>query len=76
MKTMVTNQGVIIPMSLLNGIKEVEIRKEKDRILVIPVIKDDPIFKIGKNPIICNIYDASEKHNNYLYGDTNEPNLH
>ena len=65
-KTKVTEQGVIVPRKFLKGIKEVEIRKEKKVILVVPVT-DDPIFKLGSQPITDNIKDASENHDTYIY---------
>ncbi len=37
MKTEVTEQGINIPKQFLEGVKEVEIRKEKNYILVIPI---------------------------------------
>ncbi len=68
MKAKVTEKGVMIPKALLGGVTEVEILKENSQILVVPIIKEDPIFQIGKHPVACNITDASEKHDNYLYG--------
>ncbi|HEC97701.1 MAG TPA: hypothetical protein ENI58_06030 [Nitrospirae bacterium] len=68
MKAKVTEQGVLIPKALLEGILEVEILKENSRILVVPSIKKDPIYQLGSNPITCNMSDASEKHDTYLYG--------
>jgi hypothetical protein len=68
MKTKVTSRGVLIPKRLLEGIDEVEIRKENNLILVVPVTADDPIMEIGKQPIVGDITDASEKHDRYLYG--------
>lgn len=40
MKAKVTKEGVLIPVNLLEGVKEVEIRKENGLILVVPQ-KDD-----------------------------------
>ncbi len=51
MKTEVTEQGVVIPKHLLQGIKEVEIRKEKNVINVIPLFVQDPILSLGKEPV-------------------------
>lgn len=67
MKTKVTDQGVIVPKKFLEGIKEVEIRKENNLVLVVPVT-DDPIFQLGSQPICEEIEDASENHDAYLYG--------
>lgn len=66
MKTKVTEQGVIVPKKFLKGIKEVEIRKDKGVILVVPVT-EDPIFALGSQPIADEITDASEQHDAYLY---------
>ncbi len=68
MKTQVTEQGITIPKQLLEGVKEVEIRKEKNYILVIPLSGEDPILRFGKNPVSDNITDASENHDKYIYG--------
>jgi hypothetical protein len=67
MKTRVTSRGVLIPKRLLEGIDEVEIRKENDLILVIPLAADDPIMELGEQPIVGDVTDASEKHDQYLY---------
>lgn len=69
MKLQVTPQGVIIPKVLLEGFKEVEIRKNNGMIIIIPLVKEDPIFELGKNPVLCGISDASENHDKYLYGN-------
>jgi hypothetical protein len=50
MKTKVTEEGVLIPKRFLKGIKEVEIRKENDLILVVPIV-DDPILQLGSEPV-------------------------
>ncbi len=67
MKIEVTEKGVMIPKSLLAGVKEVDVRKEDDRIIVIPLPLDDPIFRIGKNPVEGGIPDASVNLDHYLY---------
>ncbi len=51
MKATVTNKGVVIPKNLLEGIKEVEIQREKDRIIIIPISKDNLILQLGKDII-------------------------
>jgi hypothetical protein len=68
LRTKVTDEGVLIPKRLLEGIDEVDIRKENGAILVVPVNGADPIFELGKHPISDNGTDASEKHDRYLYG--------
>ncbi len=68
MKTEVTDQGITIPKHLLGGAKEVEIRREKNYILVIPISGEDPILRFGKNPVSDDVTDASENHDEYIYG--------
>ncbi len=68
MKTEVTEQGVTIPKQFLEGVKEVEIRREKNFILVIPLSGEDPITRFGKNPVSDEITDASVNHDEYIYG--------
>ena len=67
MKTKVTSQGVRIPKRLLEGVDEVEIRKENNLILVLPVTATDPILDLGKQPVVGDVKDASENHDRYLY---------
>jgi hypothetical protein len=67
MRTEVTDEGVLIPKRLLEGVKEVEIRKEKDVILIIPLPAADPILDLGKNPVADDLTDASVHHDRYVY---------
>lgn len=67
LKTKVTEQGVILPKKFFRGIKEVEVQRKKNAILVVP-IEDDPIFQLGSNPIAEEIKDASVNHDIYLCG--------
>jgi virulence-associated protein VagC len=69
-KTKVTEQGVLIPRTLLQGIEEVEIRKEDNIIVIIPTSQADPILELGKHPVACGIADASEHHDKYLYNSS------
>ncbi len=68
MRSKVTKEGVLIPKRLLEGIDEVDIRKEEGAILVVPVSGSDPIFELGRHPLSVDLTDASEKHDRYLYG--------
>ncbi|MGI8470537.1 MAG: hypothetical protein ACR2N3_19030 [Pyrinomonadaceae bacterium] len=68
MKTQVTEQGITIPKRFLGGAKEVEIRRQKNYILVIPLSGEDPILRFGKNPVSDDVTDASENHDKYIYG--------
>ena len=45
MKVRVTEQGVVIPKSLLDGVDEVEIYKTGDRVIVRPVISAEAMSK-------------------------------
>jgi hypothetical protein len=69
MRTKVSEQGVVIPKELLEGITEVDIRKQNGLIVVIPVGKEDPLYDIGRNPVKLGIPDASENLDKYIYGD-------
>jgi hypothetical protein len=68
MRTKVSENGVVIPKELLEGITEVDIRKQNGIIVVIPAGKDDPIFNIGQNPVVSGVSDASENLDKYIYG--------
>ena len=56
-----------IPKAWLEGIDEVEIQKEQNLIIVMPVQADDPIRALGTQPIILDVEDASLHHDRYLY---------
>jgi hypothetical protein len=68
MRTKVSENGVVIPRELLEGVTEVDIRKQNGIIVVVPAGKDDPIYDIGKNPVVSGVSDASENLDIYLYG--------
>jgi hypothetical protein len=67
MKTKVTAKGVLVPKRYFKGIEEVEIRKENDLVVVVP-ITDDPILQLGRRPVSDDVGDASENHDQYIYG--------
>jgi hypothetical protein len=67
MRTKVTENGVNIPKAWLEGIDEVEIQKEQNMIIVVPVQADDPIRTLGTQPILLDVEDASLHHDRYLY---------
>ena len=67
MRTEVTEQGVFIPRQMLEGVKEVEIRKEENMIVVVPLPVEDPILQFGKDPVEDKVADASVNHDEYLY---------
>ncbi|MBM4296768.1 MAG: hypothetical protein FJ143_03415 [Deltaproteobacteria bacterium] len=68
MKAKVTDKGVVIPKEFLEGIEEVEIRKADNLLVIVPTTKNDPILGLGENPVKCGVPDASERHDQYLYG--------
>lgn len=67
MRTRVTENGVLIPKGWLEGVDEVEMHKEQNMIIVVPVQVDDPILDLGKQPIVLDVKDASLDHDRYLY---------
>lgn len=68
MRTKGTEHGVLIPKQMLEGVDEVEIRKERRAILLLPVGNADPIRELGQQPIVGDVDDASISHDSYLYG--------
>ena len=68
MKATVKKDGVLIPKSLLKGVKQVEIRKGAGQIIVSPIpAADDPIFQLGKRPVVTGVADAAASHDKYIY---------
>ena len=67
MRAKVTARGLLIPITLLEGVHEVDILKQDDRILVVPVPSADPILQLGKSPIAVDEHDAAENHDRYIY---------
>jgi len=68
MKATVSKEGVLVPKEMLEGAKEVDIRKEQDRIVLIPLKQRiDPIFKLGKNPVDTGINNGAVQHDKHLY---------
>ena len=67
MRTKVTEQGVILPRQWFEGVEEVEIRRQDDCVVVSPFRRDDPIMRLGKQPITGDVDDASVNHDQYLY---------
>ena len=68
MRRRVTDQGLLIPKAWLADVDEVEILREEDRVVVVPVRGKHPIFDLGKDPIEVDVDDASVNHDRYLYG--------
>jgi virulence-associated protein VagC len=67
MRTEVTEQGLFIPKQFLEGIKEVEIRKENGMVLIVPAPSEDPILQLGQDPIDDDVTNASVEHDRYIY---------
>ena len=57
MRSKVTEQGVLLPKQWFPGVDEVEIRQEKGQIVVVPFHPDDPILKLGRDPITVDVQD-------------------
>src|SRR5258708_34102287 len=66
MKVKVTEKGLLIPRKFLKGVKEVEVRRQNDLIVIVPLGAKDPIFDIGKNPVKLGLKDASVNHDKYV----------
>jgi len=68
MKATVGKEGVLVPKDMLEGANEVDIQKERDRIVLIPIKQQtDPIFKMGKKPVDTGIANGSVQHDQHLY---------
>lgn len=62
----VTSNGATLPREFLEGIDELEVRKENGIIVLIPTNESDPILELGKHPVKCGVPDASVNHDNYI----------
>jgi len=70
MKVTVKKEGLFVPRKLLKGIKQADIKWEKDRIVILPTkIEDDPVFTLGSHPGHSGLKDASAHHDKYIYED-------
>ena len=67
MKVKVTDDGVTIPKKMLDGAREVEVLREGDRLVLIPLQEEDPIRGLGSNPTTCGVPDGSIRHDRYIY---------
>lgn len=83
-KVRVTEEGLLIPKEVTDralgeGSEEVEILEEPGRLVVAArkvedraadesARAEDPILKLGKNPVRTGSRDASTEHDRYLYG--------
>jgi hypothetical protein len=64
----VTKDGLLIPRSLLRGIRTVEIQRRRNRITLLSSHRPDPIRKLGRKPVPAGCADASANHDAYVYG--------
>lgn len=69
MRITVTKEGALIPKQLLEGVREVEIQSQQGMLLVMPIVEDDPLLQLGKEPIVDLVEDASIQHDGYLYAN-------
>ncbi len=67
MRIAVTDQGVVIPRDWFPDVKEVDVEKTRDAVVVRSSLARDPILELGKNPVDCGISDGSGNHDRYLY---------
>ena len=70
MQTEVTEDGLHLPRDWFGDAKQVEIRREGKQIIVILLDEEDPIRKLGSNPVSLDITDASTNHDQYLTGSS------
>ncbi len=66
MRAKVTDQGVLLPKQWFKDVDEVEIRRERDLILIEPVAAKDPVLALGAQPIVVDVDDASLHHDRYI----------
>jgi len=63
---------------MLEGADEVEIRQENGRVVIEPAgaertaEDEDPLLGLGSAPVSGGAPDASERHDDYLYGRNDE----
>lgn len=68
MKVKVTPRGVTVPRRMLGDAIEVEIRTEEGRVVLTPVLEEDPILGLGEEPVMTGTPDGAEQHDRHLYG--------
>lgn len=66
MRTRITDTGLLLPKEWFPDTDEVEIHRQNNRIVIVPVHPHDPLYDLGKQPVLDEITDASEKHDQYL----------
>ncbi|MEL6779839.1 MAG: hypothetical protein AAFO06_21590 [Cyanobacteria bacterium J06597_16] len=68
MQAKVTEKGVVIPKVWLEGVDKVEISREGNRIILVPVTQPDPMWELGSDPVTSDVTDASINLDKHLYG--------
>jgi hypothetical protein len=63
----IDENGLLIPKQMLGDAKEAEIHTERGRIVVVLDPKDDPIWRLGEDPITVEENDVSVNLDKYLY---------
>ena len=67
LRKQVPESGLLIPREMLDGAREVDIRREDRRLVLVPVETSDPLLDLGRSPIGDEVVDASTDHDRYLY---------
>lgn len=69
MKVKVGEEGITVPKDMIGDVDEVEVRNENGRIVIEPVqpTGEDPILRLGRDPVSCGTPDASENHDRHIY---------
>lgn len=68
MKAAVRKTGVLVPRRLLKGVTTVEIRRERGRVVLLPLHgRHDPIRQLGRHPVRCGIRNGAAEHDAVLY---------
>lgn len=63
----VNDKGLLITPDMLHGAAEVAIFEEPGRIVIVLDPTKDPIYELGKNPVVVPETDASVNHDRYIY---------
>ncbi len=68
MKIKVTEQGALIPKEFLVRVKEVEIRRENNLLIISPTIEEEDLtWELGEDTISFGGVDDVENYDVYLY---------
>ncbi len=67
MKLTATEQGLLIPKELLGENQEFEIVQKEDKLIITVIPETSSIWKLGSNPVECDVKDGAINHDRYLY---------